>query len=117
VVVSVTLICPGALMKVQIRCFTMNRTLIPRYKKHKIALQALEQNAGQWIGEYGIIEAPRELIAANKERTGGTHPSREEAEAAGLKKARRIIDSRKRSKQGNDTRSCVLREPQSGRYC
>lgn len=91
--------------------------------------KALEQNAERWIYEYGIMEAARELVATNKGRT--TYPSREETEEARLKKEQRIIDSRtdvlihaltrqastftRRSKQGNYTRSCILRETQSGR--
>ncbi len=71
----------------------MERTLFPYYKGRKVALHASQQDDGQWICNYGIIEAPT-WIAANKGRADGTYPTREAAEAAGLKKAQCIIDSR-----------------------
>lgn len=51
------------------------------------------QHDGRWICDYGIIDVTKESIEKNKGMARGTYPSREEAQAAGLKEAQHIIDS------------------------
>lgn len=67
---------------------------MPYYKGRKIVLRTGVQHDGRWICDYGIIEVTKEPIEKNKGMAHGTYPSREEAQAAGLKRAQCIIDSR-----------------------
>jgi hypothetical protein len=67
---------------------------MPYYKGHKIVLRTGIQHDGRWICDYGIIEGTKESIGKNQGMAHGTYPTREEALAAGLKKAQYLIDSR-----------------------
>ena len=68
---------------------------MPYYKGRKIVLRTGVQHDGRWICDYGIMEVTKDSIEKSKGMAHGTYLTREEAQAAGLKKAQHIIDSRK----------------------
>lgn len=67
---------------------------MPYYRGHKIVLRTGVQHDGRWICDYGIVELTKGARGKNKGMAHGTYPTREEAQAAGLKKAQYIIDAR-----------------------
>jgi hypothetical protein len=64
------------------------------YKGRKIVLRTGVQHDGRWICDYGIIDGTKGSLGVNKGKAHGTYPTREEAQAAGLKMAQCIIDLR-----------------------
>lgn len=66
---------------------------MPYYKGRKIVLRMGVQHDGRWICDYGITDVTKKSIGKNKGMAHGTYPTREEAQAAGLKKAQHLIDS------------------------
>jgi len=67
---------------------------MPYYKGHKIVLCTGVQHDGRWIYDYGMSELAKGARGKSKGTTHGTYPTREEAQAAGLKQAQHLIDSR-----------------------
>ncbi|UVT17293.1 MAG: hypothetical protein H8K04_07050 [Nitrospira sp.] len=63
------------------------------YKKHQIELAARQQEDGRWVCQYVIIEFGPRHWRYNKGFPDGRFGTRQQAEAAALKQARRIINS------------------------
>jgi hypothetical protein len=64
------------------------------YKGLKIVLRTGMQHDGRWICDYDIIDGTKGSLGVNKGMAHGAYPTREEAQAVGLKMAQCIIDSR-----------------------